>query len=388
MRSHPRAYPFLLLLVVLAWCAAVPVSAAAQGIPPRPVLPAGADANDWEAYFDLGAAKFRANPAEAHAAFYWATRLAPERAEPLFGQWAAFWMRDFGRWEQYIRSPERARQRPEVVRADSLLNLAYMRNPFVHRGLEAVLYDELPGRWRQDNRTRAWLEYATGNLPKAIEFFERAIRNDPNNPGVRFDRACALVSAGRFADALGEMTVMVGALRERDATRQVGIYESKAMLEYGIGLLHLAQRDPARAREAFARALLDDLGFAPAHAALADLASARGDHGEAVRAYEQALELSPDDPVFRFAFAGVLLRAGQLPRAEEQTRAAIALAPDYAEPYAQWGSVLERLGRPREAEHAYAGYLQRAPARAPRRAAVQARLSAVRAAGGTDAPRP
>ncbi|HEU0077930.1 MAG TPA: hypothetical protein VFQ76_09805, partial [Longimicrobiaceae bacterium] len=270
MRSRPTVNPFLRLLFVLAWsAAAVPVCAAAQGIPPRPELPRGADANDWEAYFDHGAAIFRSRPGQAHAAFYWATRLNPERAEPLFGQWAAFWMRDYGRWEQYLRDPERLRERAEVVRADSLLHAAYGRNPFVHRGFEAVLYDQLPGRWRNDYRTRAWIAYANGDFPKAVDFFGRAIRSNPKSPGIRFDRACALTSAGRFAEALDEMTALVGALRERDATQQLGAYESKAMLEHGIGLLHLARRDSAQAREAFARALVDDLGFAPAHAALA-----------------------------------------------------------------------------------------------------------------------
>lgn len=387
MKTHRKMHPFLRVLVLLAWCvAAVPASAAAQRIPARPALPRGADANDWEAYVDHGTAIFRDRPNEARAAFYWAARLNPERAEPVFGQWAAHWMLNLKRWEQYLREPEHLRERPEVVRADSLLHLAFVRNPFVHRGLETVLYDQLPGQWRNDFRTRAWIAYTNGDLDKAIGFFDRAARSDPKDPSVRFARASALTSAGRFAEALDDMTALVRTLRERDDTERFGVYESKAMLEYGIGLLHLALGDSAQARDAFARALVDDLSFAPAHAALGDLASGRRDFAEAIRAYEQALELSPKDAVFRSRFATVLARSGAASRAEEQVREAIALEPHYPSPYVHWGQILEQLGRTPEAQHAYAEYLRRAPARAPARAVAQARLSALLAASGAGTP--
>src|SRR5262245_63981256 len=62
--------------------------------PKRPSVPRGADPNDWEAYYDLGIELLqndRGGPAEA--AFLWASRLRPDRAEPLYARWIAFWVR-------------------------------------------------------------------------------------------------------------------------------------------------------------------------------------------------------------------------------------------------------------------------------------------------------
>src|ERR1041384_1762718 len=71
----------LIVLALACWPAVMP----AQAEPHRPALRAAADTNDWEACFDAGVAKLRREPAEAEAAFYWASRPPPPRAEPLSG---------------------------------------------------------------------------------------------------------------------------------------------------------------------------------------------------------------------------------------------------------------------------------------------------------------
>jgi hypothetical protein len=89
--------PLIRIAVVVA-TAVSSTLAHAQREPARPELPRGADANDWEAYFDLGERHFWYRPAQAAAAFYWASRLDPTRAEPLFARWAAFYAANQGTW--------------------------------------------------------------------------------------------------------------------------------------------------------------------------------------------------------------------------------------------------------------------------------------------------
>src|SRR5574341_2008913 len=84
----------------------------AQETFPRPRLRSGADTNDWEVYFDRGVEGLRGRSARhAEPALYWASRLDPTRAEPLFARWVAFWLRDPGRYLRYLQDD------PEVLEA-------------------------------------------------------------------------------------------------------------------------------------------------------------------------------------------------------------------------------------------------------------------------------
>jgi hypothetical protein len=108
MRIIPRAAARLALAAVLA----IPSILASQGAPQRPGLPRGADPNDWEAYFELGDRMFQRDPRVSIAAFYWASRLDPARAEPLFGRWAAYYGNDEGSWVGYLQEERSCGARP------------------------------------------------------------------------------------------------------------------------------------------------------------------------------------------------------------------------------------------------------------------------------------
>src|SRR5262245_62468857 len=128
----------------------------AQG-PERPRLPRGADPNDWEAYYDAGIEILQKDDGSgAERAFIWASRLRPDRAEPLYARWIAFWARDINKFSDYLRDDSRVLRDPRVLAADSLRSAALRRSPFVHQGLVVYLYDRLPGRWRQDQVTLGW----------------------------------------------------------------------------------------------------------------------------------------------------------------------------------------------------------------------------------------
>lgn len=353
---------------------ALTIPAGAQ-TPRRPKLDSKADTNDWEAYYAYGVNQLRKAPRRAYDAFHWASRLAPWSGDPLYAQWIAFHMEQPGRFELYLRDDKKVLDDPQVQRADSILGVAFIRNPFVHRTLEIALYDELPGRWGSDAVTRAWLLYANQNFAPANKLFGDVIRDDPRRyPRLRHVRATLFVAARQYDSARAEMTALVTALREADENELVRTYESKAFHEYAIGRIESVRGNRAAAREAFERALTEDLSYAAAHAGIGALARTPGGAAES---FAQAVELWPSDGVFRHVYAASLLEAGRLQESLDQINHAIALEPHYAESYVIKGGAYEMLGQADSARVAYRTFLDRASRNAESRTRVSQRLTSL-----------
>jgi tetratricopeptide (TPR) repeat protein len=355
--------------------------AGAQGIPRRPKLDAHADTNDWEAYYDYGIRHLQTFPSRSLDGFYWASRLAPWSADPLYAQWVAFHLHDINRFERYLNDDEKVLRAADVQRSDSLLRLAFLRNPFVHRALEMALFDALPGRWGGDVLTRAWLAYANQKVDRATELFGRAISDKPDKRyHLRQIRAALFVSGRQFDSALAEMTALLGKARQLDEKELVHVYESKAFYEYAIGRLEFARGDHQAAREAFERALIEDLAYGPAHVWLAELSEAKGDTANAMASYAQAVDLAPSDAIYRYQYAVALLKAGRVEEGLKEINTAIALEPFYADSYVFKASAHEYLNQPDSARVAYRAYLDRAPRNAQNRPRVVSRLAALESA--------
>ncbi|MDB4950084.1 MAG: hypothetical protein JWM27_2733 [Gemmatimonadetes bacterium] len=377
MRLHISFRTLVYTAAALVALFAVPL--AAQQAPRRPPLPDTADVNDWEAYYDYGYKMFKASPERADAAFYWASRLDPERAEPLFGRWAAYWYRWDGRFAEYLQDELKGEDLKEAVRVDSLRLRAMLRNPFVQRDLLVPAYDRLPGRWGDDPATRGILATAQHDYARAVALLNVALQHG-SRPWLHEDRAIAFVALGRFDSAKVETETLLAELHRADERRMVRVYESKGVVEYGLGMLNLARRDQPAAREAFGRALTEDLALAPAHAMLGMLALAQRDTAAGFAEYRQAVELAPEDPVLRVRFGDALTGAGRAAEAVEHLRRAVALEPAYAAGYESLGRALAASGERAAALDAYAAYLVRAPRReAARIAAVRRRVEALSA---------
>jgi tetratricopeptide (TPR) repeat protein len=350
-------------LLALALSLALATPCAAQ-LPERPRLPRGADANDWEAYFARGEAMFDQNmPGAAYASFYWASRLDPTRAEPLMALWATFFAREEGTWIGYLEEDRQVMRRPAVIANDSLITRAYMRNPFVHRGLEVALLTRLGRRLRWDRPMAAFLSYGKGDFREAAERFGSIVRSNPGrNVRFRHYRALSFVGAGQPDSAAVEIEQLLAALRERDEA-EVTAYESKAMWEYALGRIYEVQGRHAEAREAYQRALVEDLAMYPAHAGLARLAKAARNVEEALEHAATAAEIAPWDAVMHAAHGEVLAAAGQRDAAIQAYRRAIELEPYWADPYLPLGILHEAGGSRDAALAAYRAYLERAPRR-------------------------
>ncbi|HEX6746043.1 MAG TPA: tetratricopeptide repeat protein [Longimicrobium sp.] len=358
-------------------------SAASAQIPTRPALKAGADPNDWNAYFDRGVELLKEDARDADEMFAWAARLDPSRAEPLYGRYVAFHMRDVRRFEEYLNDNQRVLREPGVMRADSLYFESVVRNPFVHRGLIALAYDQLPGEWGNDSFTRAFLEYARGEIDAAARDLSAHVRRSPGDFRARHALAMSLTHLRRYDEARVELDSVLAALRRRDERRVARVYESKEMLLYSLGLLHLVQNRQDQAREAFAQAVVEDASQWYAHRGLALALVSAGHPADALPEYRTAIELAgPDNPILLSEYGKALYSARQYDAAIEQLSHLVRVAPDWADAWLALGNANARANRKDAAIEAFNAYLARAPrSDADMAGRVRAQVEQLRAAG-------
>ena len=373
-RSIPCSGAMWTLLRIAAFIALTVGSLQAQDRPDkeprRPSLKASADSNDWREYYNLAMSWVATRPALAADALYWAERLDPSRAEPTYARWAALWINQPRLLKDYSEGSERVINSPAVQRLDSLNYMARLRNPMVNQGIRRLvlkaMYDHAEGEgnweWSMELENRAWLDYTEGNYQRAVERFGTIIERNPDRKYyLRWDRALAFYSMSQFDSAAAELTKLVEELHRRDQKRLVYFYDSKAMFEYSVGLLHSAAGRYEEARQAFMRALSDDLAFYPAHGALGTISLALGDTATAIAEYQQAVELNGSDEIIRYDFALVLMNAGKHAEAIEHLRYVIKSEPYFASPYYYLGRILDSQGKHAEAMSYYDAFLARAP---------------------------
>jgi tetratricopeptide (TPR) repeat protein len=373
----------LFFLTLAALCVVAAPARAQQEEPGRPNLGRNADVNDWEAYFDYGEGQFERFPSRAAAAFYWASRLDPTRAEPLFARWATFYAQDWGLWLSYVQDDPRALERPDVLANEALRQRSYYRNPFVHRGFEAALWSRMGRQLRWDGAATAFMNYGRADFGQAAAGFGRVVRGNPGrNARFRYWRALAFVGGGQLDSAAVELTQLLESLRTEDETRVGDYYDSKALFEYALGMLHEARGRPADARRAWERALEEDLSMYPARAALGRMALRERRADEAAEHLAQAVELAPGDAVVQYEYGNALVSANRRDDAITAYFRATQLEPHWADPYLRLGVLLDHAGQREKAKDALRGYLDRAPRRQAEeiRRATE-RLAALQAGG-------
>ena len=191
------------------------------------------------------------------------------------------------------------------------------------------------------------------------------------------------VHLGRFHDAHERMTQAIELLREREEESEelVRLYNSKAVLEYSLGLINEQIGDREAARAAYARALQEDLGYHPAHMRLGELALAGGDTATALGEMALAADIGADDAFVLLRYGRVLHGVGQLDEAEARLRRAIELEPLFAEPSLELARVLESADRPDEALAEYRAFVGKASRSHASLADASRRIQALGSAG-------
>ncbi len=373
---------------------------------PRPIEALQvADAADAHAVYQAGVDILSRNPAAAADAFYWAARLDPTWADPLYARRLALLMAQPQLFQLYLEGNRQLHRSPGVASVDSLYLRAYMLNPFLQPKLDIIAYrrvvaSSIERQLRLDGVTsvssmelenyidqslragspsvRAWMAFSEGRYDDAVRNYRSALGRD-DEPYLRAGLARALFHSGQHAQSRTEFANALDGLRRQDEDRVVRVYESKATYEHAIGLAAEALGDAQAAREAYARALQEDLSYHPAHVQLGVLALSLGDTATALSELALAAEIAPNDVRTRYEYGRTLTRTAQYTDAERELRTAIELEPLFAPAYAALGDALAGAGREAEARAAYADFLTRASRSTPLRADVEAR---VRALGG------
>lgn len=358
--------------------------------PKRPEMEGERDTNAAAAYYYWGLGQLRRNPRSAQEAFYWASRLDPAWADPLYAQRIAYHLSDLERFWKYLTRTKYVLKAPETKRVDSLLYRAMLRDPFLFRRHDKMLIEQLiaemtdgySGLMGGSPEFLAWVAYSETKFPQAVELYGRAIAKKPKDYDLHAERARAFFHMGRFDSTVAEMNKALEGYRKEDDKDLVVLYESKAMYEYSIANAYLRAGKLPEAREALGRALVEDLSFYVAHQRMAALSLAAGDTATALSEYELAVQLNNDDAPLRAEYGAVLIALGKHAAAEPHLQRAIELEPWYARPYALLASAYEGLGKASDAVTQYNRFMTLASQNHELRAAAQARLTALSSMGG------
>lgn len=379
-------------------------AALAQKIPKRPRLAASADTNDAQTYYQVGNAVIENDPRMAADAFYWSTRIDPSFADAYYGRRAAVLLSDTRVLAAYDQGQRNIIQSADMQRLDSLMSRAFMLNPILPLRYERLLaYGSIKGYFEQrygrlsgedefelkqyfaeflrnpsvSGSYRARMEQADGNYNMALDLWAFAIKNAKRKADYRIARGRLFLQLARNDSALSELTQALNELRTLDKKDFVVFYNSKAMVETTIGVAQQQLSNVDSAREAFNRALQEDLSYYPAHVKLGLLALDHHDTTTALSELELASQLRPDDGLLHDQYGFVLLSVGKSDVAAEQFTKAAELEPFFALPRRHLGEAMERLGKKSEAATAYRAFLSLAPRNDPMRGEVEHRLTAL-----------
>jgi tetratricopeptide (TPR) repeat protein len=185
-----------------------------------------------------------------------------------------------------------------------------------------------------------------GRLEESLGLLEQALRISPGDVGARNALALCLQRLDRPAEALAHLD------------RLLGQHPDLGFAHANRGNALIALGSLGRAKQSHLRALELDPGNLAASAALASIATQRGEHDDARRWAEQALAALPGLPDAVLSLAAAELAAGATARAETLLWKLLADAragqTDKARASGLLGDVLDAAGRYAEAFDAYA----------------------------------
>lgn len=388
----------LLLVSALALVVSAADSQRAPRPPRRPKLAAGADSNDATAYLNLGHRLIEDNATAAGAAYYWAARIDPASADALYGLRTATLMRRPTTFQRYMEGREGTVYSREMRANDSLYLRALQIDPFLfprhRRTVEFAYFRSAIGDGVNQGRidffvedllnrsspaVRARVAVGAGQFALALDLYTEAIGSSRNPVYLYLERGGLNAMQGHNEAAIADYQIGLTELRNRDLTKDSAVvfYSSKALHEHSVGLLQSRRGDLAKAREAFGRAMEEDLSFHPSHLALAQLALTANDTTTALSESALAAELAPLEAHVQHRYGEILGLLGRHADAIAPLRRAIELEPYYAAPHDLLGQALEMTGDGPGAREAYERFLALSPRREPRRTEVTRRIGAL-----------
>jgi tetratricopeptide (TPR) repeat protein len=347
-----------------------------QKEPKRPELYARADTNDAAVYYNFGIEQLERNPKVAADALYWATRLNPLHAEAYYARRVALLLSNRRRAAQYYEGHPSTLKAKDIQRIDSLYLTALTLNPFLYERLDRLIYQAAVDDFVQSQTgydagalryaidrmmysggpsSRAWAAYTEGRFGDALKYYADAIKESRAKYKYlyRSRRGRLFFQLNQPDSALAELTLAVEDLRKADARDFVYLYVSKALFEQTVGMaLERLDRNDA-AKEAYGRALQEDLAYSPAHIRLAYLALQAKDTATALSEFDLAVQLRPDDVGLLYQYGYALMISNRLDDAAGALTKAIQGNPLYALPRYALAVVYEQQGNAADALREY-----------------------------------
>ncbi len=375
-------------LLVLALAAGAHTLHAQERTPKRPKLPAGADSSDPLANYRYGLSVIEENPEAADAAFYWALRLSPSWAGALYARRVAVLRSDERRLLRYMRGEKGAVR--ELRWADSLMYRSRLLDPFIYQDLDrGFLHHYLRTLVTEDLRRSGYGNTSTPELRGEIEMFvDRQLSSQANtglrawmafsnrqmedaarlygtlvgkkaNPDAREDRATVFFLEQRYDSAAAELEEAIAEFAERDRKQDIPLYRPKALLYHKLGLARAkGGTNLTAAKEAFGKALEEDLSFYPAHITLANMAITTGDTATALRELDLAVQLGPNEVLPYMRYAEMLIHIGRGADAVAPLKKVIESEPYYATPRLRLARILDEQGDKAGAIEQYNAFLR------------------------------
>ena len=407
MRRFSASSSVMTRAIMFALCVSVPLgSMAAQKLGPAPKRPKidALDTNDARGYFDYGMRVIANDPGSAANAFYWAARIDPGMADALHGRRAALLLDDESLLRRFMTNKGNPSKKEQQL--DSLQLRAIMLNPFLYRKLDLSLlrtyYRQMierdsPGSAKPSALEidfvidqylrqagpdiRGWMSYARGDFKNALSQYGDALKRTKEQASLRIERGRMFAMQGNADSAIVEFQSALTELRKKDAKNVVVLYNSKAVVEQAIGILLETKNDLPGAREAYGRALQEDLAYWPAHVSLGMAAITAKDTATAISELTLATEIAPDEPYVQGFAGAALAMLGRPKEASGPLKKAIALEPYYALPHVAIGRLFDATNNKAEAIVAYEGFLARASKSDPQRTFAEGRLAALKSSG-------
>ncbi len=391
--------------VCLIVCAGSVAEAQRYGsAPKRPRDAMIADSNDARSFLAFAQRIAEQDPDAASAAFYWAARLDPTSGDAVYGLAMTRVMRSRTLLQSWFRGGRYTMKSKELRAIDSLLFKAHVLDPFLNRRLERPMFMYYIRQSVEQNtrssrdavgageldyaitsylstggaETKAWMAHADGDMDRALELYADAMKREKEKAYYQVERGRIFGRLARSDSAISQFQSAITELRARDAKELVILYNSKAVLEHSIAVMLEQKDDPAGAREAYGRALQEDLSYYPAHLRLGLLASASGDTATALSELDLAVQIAPDEPYLRLMMASTLISTGNLDKAIPHLQKAVEVEPHFATPYVALAQLLERKSDGPGALDAYNKFFLHAPKNHPHAPMMRTRLAALK----------
>jgi len=187
-----------------------------------------------------------------------------------------------------------------------------------------------------------WFKRTEEGLKKGIEYFNEAIRKDPNYAAAYAGLADSYNLSARYGSIPPREAFAKGMAA---ALKALELDDSLAEAHASLGFVRLYYDwDLASAENEFKRAIELNPSYAIAHAWYALPLSAQGRHEEALREKKRAVELEPLTAIINSDLGRGFYYARDYDQAVEQMQKTLELDPDFAEAHLWLGKALQRKG--------------------------------------------